>query len=68
MITDPGVAVSGKRAQIIVVIIVAIVEFILRLQSVIYAPFFALCLVGPIAKYLDLRRQASPPLQAKPTV
>ena len=56
MITDPGVAVSGKRNQVIVVVLVAIVEFVLRLDSFIYAPFYALCLVGPLCKYLDLRR------------
>jgi len=55
MITDPGVAVTGKKWQIIVVIIVALVEFLLRLNSVIYAPFYALCLVGPIAKFIDLK-------------
>jgi Na+-translocating ferredoxin:NAD+ oxidoreductase RnfD subunit len=55
MITDPGTVVSGKKWQIIVVILVALVEFILRLQGFIYAPFFALFLVGPIAKFIDLR-------------
>ena len=55
MITDPGTVVSGKKWQIIVVILVALVEFALRLQGVIYAPFFALFLVGPIAKFIDLR-------------
>lgn len=58
MITDPGVAVSTKRAQVIVVILVAIVEFVLRLENVIYAPFYALSLIGPIARYLDLRYSA----------
>jgi Na+-translocating ferredoxin:NAD+ oxidoreductase RnfD subunit len=56
MITDPGTAVSGKKAQIVVVIIVAITEFILRLESFIYAPFYALFLVGPIARFIDLRQ------------
>ena len=58
MITDPGVSVSGKKAQIAVVILVALVEFVLRLESVIYAPFYALCLVGPVCRYFDLRKNA----------
>jgi Na+-translocating ferredoxin:NAD+ oxidoreductase RnfD subunit len=58
MVTDPGVAVTGKRNQVIVVVLVALVEFVLRLESFIYAPFFALCLVGPVCKYLDLRRSS----------
>jgi Na+-translocating ferredoxin:NAD+ oxidoreductase RnfD subunit len=62
MITDPGVAVSGKRNQVLVVVLVALVEFVLRLDSFIYAPFYALCLVGPICKYLDLRRSAQKPV------
>jgi len=56
MITDPGTSVSTKKGRIIVVIIVALVEFILRLNNFIYAPFYALFLVGPLAKYIDLRR------------
>ena len=55
MVTDPGTAVSSKKWQIIVVILVALVEFVLRLQGVIYAPFFALFLVGPTARFIDLR-------------
>ncbi|HWB23926.1 MAG TPA: RnfABCDGE type electron transport complex subunit D [Chitinophagaceae bacterium] len=58
MITDPPTSVSGKKGQIIVVALVALVEFVLRLNSFIYAPFFALFLVGPVAKFIDLRRNA----------
>lgn len=56
MITDPGVAVSKKRGQIIVAVLVALVEFGLRLEGFIYAPFYALFLVGPVAKFIDLKR------------
>jgi len=59
MITDPGTAVSGKKAQILVVVLVALVEFVLRLESVIYAPFYALCLVGPVCRFIDLKRNKS---------
>ena len=55
MITDPGTSVSGKRNQILVVILVALVEFVLRLNSFVYAPFFALFLVGPVCRFIDLR-------------
>ncbi len=59
MITDPGTSVSTKKGRIIVVIIVALVEFILRLNNFIYAPFYALFIVGPIAKFIDLRKNAT---------
>ncbi len=63
MITDPGTSVSTKKGRIIVVILVALVEFVLRLNHFIYAPFYALFLVGPVAKYIDLKRQS--PMQIK---
>jgi Na+-translocating ferredoxin:NAD+ oxidoreductase RnfD subunit len=55
MITDPPTGVRSKKWQILVVIIVAIVEFILRLNQFVYAPFFALAIVGPVAKFIDLK-------------
>jgi enediyne biosynthesis protein E5 len=55
MITDPVTSVSTKKGRIIVAILVALVEFVLRLDSFIYAPFFALFLVGPVAKFIDLK-------------
>jgi Na+-translocating ferredoxin:NAD+ oxidoreductase RnfD subunit len=58
MITDPPTGVSTKKGRILVVIGVALVEFVLRLNGYIYAPFFALFLVGPACKYFDLRRNA----------
>jgi len=53
MITDPPTSVSTRKGRILVVILVALVEFVLRLNSFIYAPFYALFLVGPLAKYID---------------
>lgn len=58
MITDPGTSVSTRKGRIFVVILVALVEFVLRLNSFIYAPFYALFLVGPVAKYIDLKIHA----------
>ena len=55
MITDPPTNVRSKKGQMLVVFIVAFVEFILRLNQFVYAPFFALTIVGPIAKFIDLK-------------
>lgn len=55
MITDPGTTVAKKKWQVVVVILVALVEFALRLDGVIYAPFYALAVVGPVAKFIDLK-------------
>ncbi len=47
MVTDPKTAVRTKRGQVLVVVLVAFVEMLFRLAEVIYAPFYALFLVGP---------------------
>ena len=60
MITDPKTTVSSKTGQCIVVFAVAAVESILRLHQVVYAPFYALFAVGPVAMlieaWMDTRR------------
>lgn len=58
MVTEPATGVSTKKGRILVVIGVALAEFVLRLYGYIYAPFYALFLVGPICKYFDLRKNA----------
>lgn len=55
MITDPPTNVRSKKGQILVVFIVALIEFILRINQFVYAPFYALAIVGPVAKFIDLR-------------
>jgi enediyne biosynthesis protein E5 len=55
MITDPATTVKNKNGQILVAFLVALVEFILRLNQVIYAPFYALFLVGPAAMIIHLQ-------------
>jgi Na+-translocating ferredoxin:NAD+ oxidoreductase RnfD subunit len=63
MITDPKTTVRSKRGQCIVVFLVALLEMVLRLHQVIYAPFYALFIVGPTAMlieiWLDSRRENS---------
>ena len=58
MVTDPKTTVSSRRGQVIVVVAVAFVEMLLRLAEVIYAPFYALFMVGPAALLIErwLRR------------
>jgi enediyne biosynthesis protein E5 len=58
MITDPATSVSTRKGRILVAMLVALVEFGLRLDSFIYAPFYALFLVGPVAKFIDLNIHA----------
>ena len=54
MITDPKTTVHAKWAQCVVVFLVAVVEMILRLAEVVYAPFYALFLVGPAANLIEI--------------
>lgn len=49
MITDPKTTVSTRRGQIILAFLVALAEMLLRLNQVVYAPFYALFIVGPVA-------------------
>ncbi len=55
MITDPATTVKGKKAQMLVAFLIAFVEFLLRLNEFIYAPFYSLFLVGPIAMVIQLQ-------------
>jgi Na+-translocating ferredoxin:NAD+ oxidoreductase RnfD subunit len=66
MITDPVTSVSTRKGRILVSFLVAAVECVLRLDSFIYAPFYALFLVGPVAKFMDLRKNTSVPRVALP--
>jgi len=53
MVTDPKTTVRSKTGQCIVVFLVACVEMLLRLNHVVYAPLYALFLVGPTAMLLE---------------
>jgi len=69
MITDPRTIVRGRQRQIVVAVLIAVMETLIRLASdkgwplptgFSAAPaFFALAMVGPVAKWIDLRRAAT---------
>jgi Na+-translocating ferredoxin:NAD+ oxidoreductase RnfD subunit len=53
MVTDPKTTVRSKQGQVLVVFLVAVAEMILRLNEVVYAPFYALFLVGPASLIVE---------------
>ena len=70
MITDPRTVVGARRWQVVVAVLVALVESLIRfaadrawpLPTAFSAapPLLALFLVGPVAKWVDLRRNEKP--------
>lgn len=54
MVTDPKTTVKSKLWQCVVVICVAFAEMLLRLNHVVYAPLYALFLVGPTAMLIEI--------------
>ncbi|HET9567294.1 MAG TPA: hypothetical protein VFP16_02955 [Vicinamibacterales bacterium] len=58
MITDPKTTVRSKKWQCVVVVLVAFVEMLMRLAEVVYAPFYALFVVGSIAMVIDITRES----------
>ena len=54
MITDPKTTVRSWKGQCIVAFLIALVEMLLRLNQVIYAPFYALFIVGPATLALEI--------------
>ena len=58
MITDPKTTVRSKKWQCVVVVMVAFVEMLMRLAEVVYAPFYALFVVGSIAMVIDITRES----------
>lgn len=53
MITDPKTTVSTVKGRCIVAFLIGFVEFIFRLNEAVYAPFYALFVVGPIALVVE---------------
>jgi Na+-translocating ferredoxin:NAD+ oxidoreductase RnfD subunit len=80
MITDPRTVVRGRRWQIVVAMVIALVETLIRyaadqawggaLPTAFTAapPLVALWLVGPVAKWIDLRRSPPPSPAAATTL
>ena len=70
MITDPRTVVRGREKQIAVAVLIAVTETLIRFAAdqawalptgVTAAPaFYALATIGPVAKWLDLRRGKKP--------
>ncbi len=58
MITDPKTTVRSVRGQCLVAFAVALVEMVLRLNQAVYAPFYALFLVGPAALLIEMWQQS----------
>jgi hypothetical protein len=58
MVTDPKTTVRSKWWRCVVVVLVAFVEMLMRLAEIVYAPFYALFLVGSIAMVVELWRDA----------
>src|SRR5271155_4396340 len=58
MITDPKTTVRSKTGQCAVAFFVALVEMVLRLNQVVYAPFYALFIVGPTALLIEMWMQS----------
>jgi enediyne biosynthesis protein E5 len=54
MITDPKTTVRSKTGQCIVAFAVASLEMVLRLAQNVYAPYYALFIVGPIALVIEM--------------
>jgi Na+-translocating ferredoxin:NAD+ oxidoreductase RnfD subunit len=54
MITDPKTTVRSKTGQCWVAFSVAVVEMVMRLYQIVYAPFYALFVVGPTALLIEI--------------
>ncbi|MEX0771515.1 MAG: hypothetical protein WD035_12320 [Balneolaceae bacterium] len=54
MITDPKTTVSTKWGRCLVAFLIAFVELFFRLNEAVYAPFYALFIVGPLAMIVEI--------------
>ena len=54
MITDPKTTVRSQKGQCLVVFLIAFLEMVMRLRQIVYAPFYALFIVGPIAMLVEI--------------
>lgn len=49
MMTDPKTTVSTRNGRMLVAFLIAALEMVLRLNEFVYAPFYALFIIGPVA-------------------
>ena len=71
MITDPRTVVKGRRTQVVVAVFIAVMETVIRFASDQAWPLptafnaapamLSLAIVGPVAKWLDLRARSTRP-------
>jgi Na+-transporting NADH:ubiquinone oxidoreductase subunit NqrB len=65
MITDPKTTVRSRAGQCFVAVLIAVVEFFMRLDNSVYAPLYSLFWVGAAALFvemwLDSRRERAIP-------
>ncbi|HET6646855.1 MAG TPA: RnfABCDGE type electron transport complex subunit D [Pyrinomonadaceae bacterium] len=61
MVTDPKTTVRSKTGQCVVVFLVAFMEMLLRLNQVVYAPLYALFIIGPTAMLIDIWLESRAP-------
>lgn len=54
MITDPKTTVKNKNWQYVFAFLIGFVEFFFRLAEAVYAPFYALFVVGPIFLLIEM--------------
>jgi Na+-translocating ferredoxin:NAD+ oxidoreductase RnfD subunit len=54
MITDPKTTVRSRTGQCVVAFFVALAEMLLRLDSCVFAPLYALFWVGPSALLIEM--------------
>ncbi|MCC5915142.1 MAG: RnfABCDGE type electron transport complex subunit D [Balneolaceae bacterium] len=70
MITDPKTTVRSKTGQSVVAVMIAFTEMLFRFGEAVYAPFYALFVVGPIALLIEMwweeRRQNAKQESASP--
>lgn len=53
MMTDPKTTVQSRMGQNLVAFSIALLEMFLRLNEAVYAPFYALFIIGPIALIIE---------------
>jgi enediyne biosynthesis protein E5 len=68
MITDPKTTLRSRRGQCLVAFLVAVAEFFLRLDQSIYAPLYALFMVGPVALLIESWLRPGKAASGKPVV